>query len=145
MLLLTTLAVTSSVSASAETVKFKMAVIKDSIGKVQPAVVSFNNNMESCTSHATRQNFGASEQACTAAIKTIESMDKSDKKVSYLKSLSYSNRGISRFLNDDISGAVDDFTTAILIDSNAITKTNLSLVKHLSPAKSAVSFTSYSD
>jgi hypothetical protein len=143
--LLTSFVLTSPVCVLASEAAFKVAVIKKAIGskgiiggdydttinKLTSSNIlknTFENNTGLCVAYLKNKNVTKSETACTAAIKSTASMGV-NKKVTYLKSLSYSNRGVARYLNEDISGAFDDLTTAILIDVNPVTKFNLALIK----------------
>ncbi|MFT5758733.1 MAG: hypothetical protein ACI9LM_003481 [Alteromonadaceae bacterium] len=141
----TTLALSSSTAAVADETKFKIAVVKDTMGNHSIHVLNFNKNMTSCVAFTQAKKTNKSELSCTAAITSVKSIKKNNKKVKYLESLSYSNRGISRYMNDDISGAVDDFIAAILVDSNAITRGNLKLIKQLSSVGDSTSATERSD
>jgi len=126
--LITTLTISSSVIAVAAETKFKIAVIKKEVGSQSSHVLAFNKNMGSCAELIQAKNTNESERACTAAITSIKSIKTNAIKAKYLESLSYSNRGILRYMNDDFSGATADFIAAILIDSNLITKSNLKLI-----------------
>jgi hypothetical protein len=128
-IIITTLALSSSISAIADETMFKIAVVKKDIGSRKTHVLDFYKSMELCTAYIQTKNSKKSETACSVAITSAKLLPKNNNKTKYLRSLSYSNRGISRYINDDFSGAMDDLTTAILIDSNAITKGNLKLMK----------------
>ena len=153
--IVTSLVLFSSVSAFAETLTFKVAVIEgatatkeivagDLINSIEKLANknmvknTFENNTNLCVSYLQSNNNDKSESACTAAIKSIESMRlhnkevrTSYKKIKYLKSLSYSNRGIARYLNNDFSGAIEDLMVATAINSNPITTNNLHLLRKL--------------
>ena len=130
--IITTLALSGSIAAVADETKFKIAVVKKALGSQNIHVLAFNKNMDSCAAFTQAKKANKSELACTAAITSVKSIKENSKKVKYLESLSYSNRGISRYLNNDLSGATDDLITAVLIDSNAITRGNLKLIKQRS-------------
>jgi hypothetical protein len=125
--IITTLALSISIAAVADDTQFKMAVVKNSIGSQNINVLAFNKNMDSCAVFTQAKKSNKSDLACTAAITSVKSIKSNSIKIKYLESLSYSNRAISRYINDDLSGAMDDLTTAILIDSNA--KANFKLMK----------------
>jgi len=127
--LITALTLSSSVIAVADETKFKVAVVKKEVGIKDSNVLTFNKNMNSCAELTHAKKTIKSEIACTAAITSIKSINTNTNKAKYLESLTYSNRGISRYMNDDFSGAMDDFIAAILIDSNSITKSNMKLIK----------------
>lgn len=144
--LVTTLALTSAMSATADTETFKVAIIKNALGSkdilngnfnssIEKLILkkkqhnNFNKNMGLCVAYSKTQNSIKSESACTAAIDNANSFRSHNKKVRYLKSLSYSNRGISRYRNGDVRGAMDDLTIAMSIDANPITESNLKLIQ----------------
>jgi hypothetical protein len=143
--IITTLALSSAVSAFAGEVKFKLAVIEDTAGIQETNVITFNKKMSQCAAFAQTNKAIESEVACTDAIRSVQVLNGHSSTVNYLKSLSYSNRGISRYLHDDISGAEDDFIAAILIDSNVITKSNLKLLKQSSLVTSSMDTSEFSD
>jgi hypothetical protein len=93
---------------------------------------SFNRNMGLCVAYLQSDDAIQSESACTAAIDSAKEIGFKSDKADYLKSLSYNNRGISRYINNDISGALSDLNAAVLIDENTITASNLKLVKQYS-------------
>jgi hypothetical protein len=127
--IITTLVLCSSVTAVADETKFKIAVVKNAIGNKNSNVIAFNKNMDSCVALTQAKKVDKSELACTAAINSIKSIKTNNKKAKYLESLSYSNRGISRYMNDDLVGATDDFIAAFFIDSNSVTQNNLKLIQ----------------
>ena len=137
----------SSISALANEFPFKLTVIHNAVGTKDIASGNYNKfinslpndntiegaferNMSLCAAYINTKEYDKSESACTAAINTLELISLPRKKSLYLKALSLSNRGISRYLNDDIIGSMNDFTTAILVDRNTITKSNLKIAKH---------------
>ena len=141
----TTFALSSSIADAADKTKFKIAVVKNTIGSHSPHVLAFNENMDSCAAFTQAKKAKKSELTCTAAISSVKSIKGNNKKVKYLESLSYSNRGISRYMNNDFSGAMNDFIVAILVDSNAITRGNLKLIKQHSLIVDSTSATELSD
>ena len=143
--IITTLALSGSIAAVADETKFKIAVVKKAIGNQNIHVLAFNKNMDSCAAFTQAKKANKSELACTAAITSVKSIKVNSKKVKYLESLSYSNRGISRYLNNDLSGATDDLITAVLIDSNAITRGNLNLIKQRSFSVDSINPSELSD
>ena len=143
--LITSIAMSCSVSAMAEMTSFKVAVIKDttasqeiisgdlatSIAKLTSAdESSFETHTGLCVAYLKSKIIDKSVPACTAAIDSISSVQSYDRKKSYLQSLSYSNRGISRYLSNDIEGAMSDLSVAESINSNPITAGNLQLMKN---------------
>lgn len=147
--LLASIALSSLVSASASELALKVAVIKDTVGsknimtgdlttgikrltRMNMVEQTFESNMSLCVAYIQSNNKAKSESSCSAAIKSTKSMPLHNEQAIYLKSLSYSNRGIARYFSDNLSGAIDDLTTAISINSNPITKGNLRLISGLS-------------
>ncbi|RHW77630.1 hypothetical protein [Colwellia sp. RSH04] len=113
--------------------KFKIAKIKKSAGFQSSTVKAYNDNMALCVSYLTDTTNSFSDKACTKAVSIIESINlDNNSKVNYFKSLSYSNRAISKYFQGDNKGALADLSNAILIDSNTITKSNFALIKELS-------------
>jgi len=129
--LITTLTLSSSFIAVADETKFKIAEVKKEFGINDTSVLAFNKNMSACAELTKAKEINEAELACTAAITSVKSIKANAKKAKYLESLSYSNRGISRYLNNNLTGAQDDLMTAALIDSNSITQSNLKLINSL--------------
>ncbi|MBA6347448.1 MULTISPECIES: hypothetical protein [unclassified Colwellia] len=157
--LLITLLVSNPVSAFESDTALKVAVVKDARGtqdivkgnfnksimkltKRHQDESSYNSHMSLCVAYLQADNAEQSELACTAAIDSIEAMNLNNTIGLYLKSLSYSNRGISRYKNNDISGALADLNQAILIDENTITLGNLKIIKQKAYRLASLSETS---
>jgi hypothetical protein len=147
--LLISAVLTSPFSVTANELPLKLVIIKDTVGseyivsgdlssginrlkRINMFEKTFENNMSLCVAYIKLNNVDKSESACSAAIKSTKSMPLHNEQAIYLKSLSYSNRGIARYLGQDLSGAIADLTTAISINSNVITKSNLRLISDLS-------------
>jgi len=143
--LITSVAISFSLAAVADKVAFKVAVIKDTTaskeiisGDIETSLAqltttnesSFENSTGLCATYLQTKNVDKSEVACTAAIKSIESIRSYDARKSYLRSISYSNRAIARYLNNDFLGAMDDLNIATSINENTITAGNLTLMKN---------------
>lgn len=137
----------SSMSILANELPFKIAVIQNAVGSKD--IVSgnyskfinslpndktndtvFEKNMSLCAAYIKIAQYDKSESACTVAINALKSIKLPKKKSLYLRALSLSNRGVSRYLSNDITGSMEDFTTAMLVDVNTITKSNLTIAKH---------------
>ena len=146
MTLVMTLVASSPLMALENNSALKVAVVKDATGtqdivkgnfnssikkltRRHKTENSYNSNMSLCVAYLQADNKKQSELACTAAINNVEAMDLTNTNGLYLKSLSYSNRGISRYKNNDLSGALADLNQAILIDENTITLGNLKIIK----------------
>ena len=136
----------ASTTALANSASFKVAVIEnargsaelfagnvsegmDKLNEKEPSPTSFDTSTGLCVAYMKSELIEKAESVCTTAIEQIESLDSRHQSTQYLTSLSYSNRGISRYIKKDITGALDDLTTAILIDSNPITQSNLHTAK----------------
>lgn len=147
-LLLSTLIATSSISAFAGKPVFQVAIVKDAVasndivkGDVESGLKkltarakannSYDKKMGLCVAYLQSNNSQASESACTEAINSIDELALNTKKALYLKSLNYSNRGVSRYKNADFDGALSDFSTAVAIDNNATTKNNLAFIRQI--------------
>ena len=144
--LLATLILSNPVLAYEGEAKLKVAIIKNATGtndivrgnfntgikklnKQNKYEYSFGSNMGLCVAYLQSDDAKQSESACTAAIESTEKFDFKSTKADYLKSLSYNNRAISRYINNDISGALSDLNAAVLIDKNTITTNNLKIIK----------------
>ncbi|GAA0816079.1 tetratricopeptide repeat protein [Colwellia sp. D2M02] len=140
------LALSHSVVAFASTPPLKVAVIegatatndlvkgssKASIYKIKSSskgITTNDDKINLCVAYLQAGKLKKSESACTAAINSIEAMSLESEKALYLTSLSYSNRAISRYKNNDISGAIEDLNTAVSIDPNTIAMSNLNVIK----------------
>jgi hypothetical protein len=136
----------TSIAATAANVNFKVAVIEDapksqaiiagdyesaiaSLSKQKISNSSFEEQTSLCVAYIKSETSLASESVCTAAITSAKKLNATSSKVRYLRSISYNNRAISRYHNNDIAGAMNDLVTAYKIDNNPITKTNLTLIK----------------
>lgn len=144
--ILATTLLTCSVGALANNAPLKVAVIKDaaqsdniikgkfvdsitSLSKKKLDALTFEESTSLCVAYLRTKDSIKSEMACTAAVDSSKTIASKSNKALYLKSISYSNRGVSRYLSGDIPAAMDDLTTAILIDKNAITESNLASIK----------------
>jgi hypothetical protein len=147
--LLPTLVMSNPASAFESSNALKVAVVKNATGtrdiingdirsgikKITRRHVdenSYDSNMSLCVAYLKAENAKLSESSCTAAINSVEEMKLNNDKSLYLKSLSYSNRGIARYKNSDIYGALADLNTAVSIDDNVIAVSNLKIIKQYS-------------
>ena len=136
-----------SLTATANDSSFKLAVIENSLmsedvvsGQYAKAIASvagnsdimksFEESTSLCVAYIKSGNSAEAESACTAAVENISKIKSKTSKVRYLEAISYSNRGVAKYFNEDLSGAMNDLTSAILIDDNSMVKTNLMLVKN---------------
>jgi Flp pilus assembly protein TadD len=88
----------------------------------------YDKHMGLCVAYLKNKEFVLSESSCTDAIKYTRIVDLRP----YYKALAYSNRGVSRYLNNDLNGAINDLRLAKSIDVNSITETNLTFIERLS-------------
>lgn len=140
-LLATLLLSTTNLAMASESI-FKVAVVKGAIGTVDITKGEFESSIKKVTSNKTYKEFYTSkmnlcvaylqlndntksEPACTAAIESLEEMSKSNKGGKYLTALNYSNRGVAKYRKNQLTAALKDFETAVAIDNNSITKSNL--------------------
>ncbi|MFB0980499.1 MAG: hypothetical protein QMC62_06260 [Alteromonadaceae bacterium] len=147
--LLATLVLSNPVLALESDAALRVAVVKHATGtpeivkgqfgsgikklnRLQRDEDSFGSSMGLCVAYLQSKDAVQSESACTAAINSAKKINLRSAKADYLKSLSYNNRGISRYINNDISGALSDLNAAVLIDENTITTGNLALIKQYS-------------
>jgi hypothetical protein len=85
----------------------------------------FEKNTALCVAYLKTSNTVESEAACSSAIESAKTLESSNKRTNYLKSISYSNRAVARYLKDDVVGAMSDLAVANSIDSNKFSKANL--------------------
>ncbi len=88
----------------------------------------FEKNTALCVAYLKTSNTVESEAACSSAIESAKTLEASSKKTNYLKSISYSNRAVARYLKNDVVGAMSDLAVANSIDSNKISKINLEVM-----------------
>lgn len=134
---------TTSITVVANDETFKIAVIENApesqeilegdyehaIATLSKAIAqnsSFDTITSLCVAHIKSKVSEGSESACTAAIETAIDNQES----SYLRSISYNNRAIARYQNNDISGAMTDLKLASRINNNPMIKANLSKLKN---------------
>ncbi len=136
----------SGASYADESPAFKVAVVDTSSsstdvisGKYAKAIAtlrsnpkvkeSFEESTSLCVAYIKSGDASGSISACNAAIDNIASLKTKSSKVRYLHSLSYSNRAVARYFENDMAGAMDDLKSARLLNNNNIVKTNLTIVK----------------
>ncbi|MFD2167982.1 hypothetical protein ACFSJY_17135 [Thalassotalea euphylliae] len=124
----------------------KIAVVKDAIGSqdivdgdyaegltklASSDVQAYDKAMGICVANIKLNNLDAADVACTSAIEEISSLNGRGRHAKFLKSVAYSNRAIVRYLSEDSEGALEDFTSAMLISDNDIVKDNLLTLKRI--------------
>ncbi|MCI2283866.1 hypothetical protein L3081_11230 [Colwellia sp. MSW7] len=160
-LLLSTMG-SATVSATSSETAFKVAVVKGAVGTVDLTKGEIATSIQKLTANKMKKEFYAnkmnlcvaylhsddnakSESACTSAIKSLESMPKSKDRVKYLTALNYSNRGVARFKQKQLTAALSDFEAAFAIDNNPITSSNLVNMRQQFPASNDESVAELSD
>lgn len=160
--ILTTLLLSAMGSATASETAFKVAVVKGAVGTVDLTKGEIATSIEKLTANKMHKEFYAnkmnlcvaylhsednakSESACTSAIKSLESMPKSKDRVKYLTALNYSNRGVARFKQKQLTAALSDFEAAFAIDNNPITSNNLVHMRQQLPVSNDESMVELSD
>ena len=144
--LFTGVILTSSAIASAQTPALKVAVVKGVLGsqnivagdietgikrlsRQNSTETAFDKAMGLCVAYLKSDNTIKSESACTAAVEASKLIQSESSNALYLKSLSYSNRAVAKYLNDDIDGAVSDLTLAKSLSVNNVTTGNLAFIQ----------------
>jgi len=140
---------TKNISESDNLNGLKVAVIKDALGsdeiiagdygsgltklisKNTSDLTSFERAMGVCAASIKLNELNKAEIACSQAIEKIDALKGRARHRDFLKSVAYSNRAIVRHLVNDDQGALDDFTSALLIDDNSIVTENLLALKKI--------------
>ena len=154
-----TLLLLSANNAVASDTPFKIAVIENTtatkeivegktasgIAKLLRENTSFDTAFNLCAAYIKAKDYEKSEIACSKTIARARRSNMSGEQAKFVKSLSYSNRGISRYLSDDVDSAIEDLTRAISINDNVIAKSNLKEVKRAMAEQSTAQNEIYSD
>ncbi|REL25904.1 hypothetical protein DXX93_04540 [Thalassotalea euphylliae] len=98
----------------------------------QDPISSYNQAMGMCVANIKLNDLSLADKACSFAVEQIDKVTGPSAQKLFLKSMAYSNRGIVRYLADDNVGALEDFTSALLVDNNTIVKNNLLTLKRIS-------------
>jgi hypothetical protein len=151
--ILTTLVLSHPIAVLAGEIDLQVAIIKNSVAseditsgnfdnsirrltKRNMVENTFENNMGLCVSYLKKGDTEKAENSCSAAIKSTSTMSHYNDKSRYLKSLSYSNRAVARYIKNDLDGAIEDLKTAKTIDDNTITDNNLQLMLSITSKES---------
>lgn len=108
--------------------EYKEIIAKLTSSKKKGQYNDFEKNTTLCVAYLKTKNSIESEAACSSAIESAQTLDTHNKRTSYLKSISYSNRAVARYLKDDVVGAMSDLAQANAIDTNSISKANLEIM-----------------
>lgn len=127
----------------------KLAVIKDAVGSneivsgdyisglnkisglPEKSLTAYDVAMGACVANIKLNELSKANAACSTAIDAINAIKGRGRHREYLKSIAYSNRAIVRYLSDDSSGALADFTNALLVDNNKVVKGNIAILKRI--------------
>ncbi|WP_286269775.1 tetratricopeptide repeat protein [Thalassotalea hakodatensis] len=126
--------------------KFKIAVIKDTTGSselmqgdytsgmhkltsAKESSTGFDIDMGLCAANLKHLKFEQAEEACSDAIEGIDAHAARSREGKFIKALALSNRGIVRYLQDDSYGALEDFSSALLLSDSKVIKDNLAYLK----------------
>lgn len=142
----TLLALTTSSIALAKKPTFKVAIIENTTasdeiisGKFEQSLselkqnpsdlnTSFEHAMSLCVVNIKLNKFDNAEQHCSEAVNVAQTLSE-EKTNSKLVALAYNNRAIARALSEDNFGALDDFTSAVLLNHSSLINNNLSHFK----------------
>ncbi len=144
--LLLSLTVSSTVLANANSSALKVAVVADSFSsknivnglyhasinkltRYNRKANTYNSNMNLCAAYLKLGEIKKSTRACRAAVFNAERASSNASNARFLKALSYSNRAVSKYQNQDFVGAIADLSMAVSIDANDITDSNLRVMK----------------
>lgn len=144
--ILTSILLSHSVAVMADDSSLKVAIIEDATGSkeiksgayeqgitalsaLSASTNQFEKNMGLCAAYLHTKSIEITEPICTAAIRSATSLKASNTKAKYYQSLSYSNRGISKYLNNDMTGAIQDLAAAKAINNNTITRNNFAFIE----------------
>lgn len=145
--LIATIVMSHSVSAMDNDLGFKVAVIKNTTGTEEILAGKYhssidvlttktfaNNGFEKntglCVAYLKSLKLDEAELACSSAINDSKKLSLRNSHLRYLKSISYSNRAVARYINNDRKGALEDISSALLIDNNSIVTANLKRIKN---------------
>jgi len=160
--LIATLLLSTSHATLASDATFQVAVVKGAIGTAEITTGKlasgikklttneaskplYANKMNLCVAYLQSKHSNKSESACTEAINSLESVKRQSIKVRYLTSLNYSNRGVARYRKNQLSAALKDFESAVIINDNSITAGNLRKFKQLLAVEKVENTTALSD
>jgi hypothetical protein len=124
--------------------KFKVAVVKDTLGADKIVAGDYNNGMKDiemikktnfnhamnlCAAQIKTYKFDKAEESCTKAIDSLSVNASRGRHGKLLKALAYSNRSIAKHLNNDSYSAYEDLLMAKSLSENVIIMDNLAYFK----------------
>lgn len=143
---LTTMMLFTSSSMATGLSEFKLAVIKNGVGSTDiikgefkqsikliqnenDKANTFENAMGLCVAHLKITSLIKADNACTNAIKILDSTEQSNRQAQYLKALALSNRAIVRYIDGKIIDSHKDFVNALGLSERDIIKNNFNVFK----------------
>ncbi|MCH2058510.1 MAG: hypothetical protein MK214_18260 [Thalassotalea sp.] len=127
----------------------KIAVVKDAVGSTDIVAGEYTTGlskideltpkqesgydiaMGKCVANIKLNELASANMACSQAIESINEINGHSRHIEFLKSMALSNRAIVRYLSNDRLGALDDFTSALLVNDNDIVKSNILALKQI--------------
>lgn len=134
----------SSTFAADSVEKFKVAVVKDTLGADKIIAgdyatgmkdiemtekTNFNHAMNLCAAQIKTYKFSKAEESCTKAIDSLSVNASRGRHGKLLKALAYSNRSIAKHLNNESYSAYEDLLTAKSLSENSIIMDNMAYFK----------------
>ncbi|SET62573.1 tetratricopeptide repeat protein [Thalassotalea agarivorans] len=134
-----------SYTASANSDNLKVAVFSDNPGTKKIVAGNYEKGLEevsnasesneiaiataNCVANIKLNQFEQAKSHCDQAVSLSEATGGRSRKDQYVKAVTYSNRAILHYLNNDRVAAIDDLTDAMHIQENDVTKHNLSVIQ----------------
>ena len=124
--------------------KFKIAVVKDTLGADKIIAgdyisgmkdlemnekINFNRAMNLCAAQIKTYKFSKAEESCTKAIGSLSVKASRGRHGKLLKALAYSNRSIAKHLSNNSYSAYEDLLTAKSLSENEIIINNMAYFK----------------
>ncbi|MAG76777.1 MAG: hypothetical protein CL811_08455 [Colwelliaceae bacterium] len=127
----------------------KIAIVKDAVGSTDIVAGDYTTGlskideltpkqesgydiaMGKCVANIKLNELASANMACSQAIESIDEINGHSRHIEFLKSMALSNRAIVRYLSNDSLGALDDFTSALLVNDNDIVKSNILALKQI--------------
>jgi len=121
----------------------KIAIIKNAVGSNEiiagnyqlglskltnssdSALIGYETAMGLCAANIKLNELITADKACTEAIEAISALKGRGRHREFLKAIAYSNRAVVRYLDKDKGAALEDLTSALLINDSSIIKNNI--------------------